>query len=44
MVTSTQTEELAIHPSELHASRREEDVQAICLRHHEFDARLLGAG
>ena len=32
MVTSTQTEELAIHPSELHAPRREEDVQAVCWR------------
>ena len=44
MVTSTQTEELAIHPSELHAPRREKDVQAVCLRHHKSDARLLGAG
>ena len=44
MVTSTQTEEVAICPSELHVSRREEDVQAVCLRHHESDARLLGAG
>ena len=36
-VTSTQTEELAIHPSELRASRREEDVQAVCLRHHKWE-------
>ena len=43
MVTSTQTEELAIYPSELHALRREEDVQAVCLKHHKSDARLLGA-
>ena len=24
--------------------RREEDVQAVCLRHHKSDTRLLGAG
>ena len=44
MVTSTQTEEVAIHPSGVHALRQEEDVRAVCLRHHESDAGLLGAG
>ena len=29
--------------SESHASRREEDVQAVCLRHHKSDARLARA-
>ena len=42
MVTSTQ--ELAIRPSESDASRREEDVQAVCLRHHKSDSRLLEQG
>ena len=33
------TEELAIHPSELHAPRREEDVQAkVTLHKHACDA------
>ena len=36
-VTLPQTEELAIHPSGVHAPRQEEDVQAVCLRHHESD-------
>ena len=44
-LTSTQTGELAIHPSAgEHTPRREEDIQAVCLRHRQSDALSLSAG
>ena len=43
MVTSTQMEELAIHPSELHASRREENVQAVCLETSQVRRATAGS-
>ena len=43
-LTSTHTVELAIHSSGEHTPRREEDVQAVCLRHRQSDALSLSAG